>query len=176
MTDMTLTEAIAALRKPEGDWVRPIDVVVRAIQSGDLIPASDARQSYEAGMDAAADKILGWLAKAVGGEDYTPVDGTEEWDGDVHGTVYAILKAGYVYDDEDGRVAKLSDARLAEARGWNNAMLTAISLVAESRNVHTPGPVFKVLNETMGKIDDARFAGLRRYKNDATEAAAKGGV
>ena len=69
-----------------------------------------------------------------------------------------------------------SDARLAEARGWNNAMLTAISHVAESRNVHTPGPIFKALNETMGKIDDARFAGLRRYQNDATEAAAKGGT
>jgi len=64
----------------------------------------------------------------------------------------------------------------AEARGWNNAMLTAITHVAEIRNAHTPGPIFKALNEAMGKIDDARFAGLRRYQTDATEAAAKGGV
>ena len=64
----------------------------------------------------------------------------------------------------------------AEVRGWNNAMLTAITHVAEIRNAHTPGPIFKALNEAMGKIDDARFAGLRRYQTDATEAAAKGGV
>lgn len=64
----------------------------------------------------------------------------------------------------------------AEARGCNNAMLTAITHVAEIRNAHTPGPIFKALNEAMGKIDDARFAGLRRYQTDATEAADKGGA
>jgi hypothetical protein len=51
--------------------------------------------------------------------------------------------------------------KAAEARGWNNGMLTAVSHVAEARNGHDPGPLFKALNEVLGKIDDARFAAIR---------------
>lgn len=49
----------------------------------------------------------------------------------------------------------------AEARGYNNGMLTAISVVAEERNKHNPGPLFEVLNKALGKVDDARFAAIR---------------
>ncbi|MBN8293235.1 hypothetical protein JI664_14770 [Rhodobacter sp. NTK016B] len=73
------------------------------------------REAYDQGMDDAADQILAWLASAVGGEDYIPCDGTEEWGGDVHGTIYAILKAGRVLDDEDGRIAKIDDLTRATA-------------------------------------------------------------
>ena len=76
---------------------------------------ADTEAAHERGMDEAADKILDWLAKAVGAKEYTACDGSETWDGDVQGTVYAILKAGNVYDDEDGRVAKLADAEAAVA-------------------------------------------------------------
>ena len=81
----------------------------------------DAQAAHEGGMDAAADKILDWLANAVGAKEYTTCDGSETWDGDVQGTIYAILKAGNVYDDEDGRVAKLADAQAAVARGMERA-------------------------------------------------------
>lgn len=76
---------------------------------------AEAQAAHEGGMDAAADKILDWLAKAVGAKEYTACDGSETWDGDVQGTIYAILKAGNVYDEEDGRVAKLADTDAAVA-------------------------------------------------------------
>jgi hypothetical protein len=47
-------------------------------------------------------------------------------------------------------------ARGAGAR--NAAMLDCVRIVAEERNKQEPGPLFKVLNEAMGKIEDARFA------------------
>lgn len=98
------------LRRADGKWT-PYDEAERAL----LQARADAAAAHEKGMDDAADKILDWLAKAVGAEKYSPCDGSETWDGDVHGTIYAILKAGGVYDDEDGRVAKLADAAAAQA-------------------------------------------------------------
>ena len=54
--------------------------------------------------------------------------------------------------------------REAEARGWNNGMLTATSIVAEERNKRNPGPLFEVLNKAVGKIEDTRFAAIRERK------------
>lgn len=54
--------------------------------------------------------------------------------------------------------------REAEARGWNNGMLTATSIVAEERNKRNPGPLFEVLNKAVGKIEDTRFAAIRESK------------
>ncbi len=54
--------------------------------------------------------------------------------------------------------------REAEARGWNNGMLTATSIVAEERNKRNPGPLFEVLNKAIGKIEDTRFAAIRERK------------
>ncbi len=59
--------------------------------------------------DETADKMLRWLAKMLGVSQYDIADGSEEWDGDVRGTICNILKAGNIYDDEDGRVARLDD-------------------------------------------------------------------
>lgn len=64
----------------------------------------DAETPEEAA-DQTADFILDKLAEALGVTDYTPCDGTETWDGDVAGTVYAILRAARVMDDE-GEVAR----------------------------------------------------------------------
>ncbi len=50
-------------------------------------------------------------------------------------------------------------AMLAEAR--NASMLECTGIVAEERNKHEPGPIFKALNEAMGKIEDTRFAALK---------------
>lgn len=61
------------------------------------------------GMDEGADFCIQTLAKALGVEDWDQADGSETWDGDVAGTIYNVLKAGRVYDDEDGRVARLDD-------------------------------------------------------------------
>lgn len=66
-------------------------------------------------MDEAADFCIQTLAKALGVDDWEQADGSETWDGDVAGTIYNVLKAGRVYDDEDGRVARLEDA--AQSRG-----------------------------------------------------------
>lgn len=55
----------------------------------------------EEAADWAADFVLETLAKALGVTDYTPCDGTETWDGDVAGTVYNILRAARVLNDEN---------------------------------------------------------------------------
>lgn len=56
--------------------------------------------------DGTADKILGWLAEAVGAKDWSPCDGTETWDGDVHGSIYRILAAAGVWNEETGEIAR----------------------------------------------------------------------
>lgn len=45
--------------------------------------------------------ILDTLAKALGVTEYAPCDGTETWEGDVSGTVYRILHAARVLNDEN---------------------------------------------------------------------------
>lgn len=47
------------------------------------------------------------------------------------------------------------------AQGWNAGMLTAASHVAEARNGHPPGPLFKELNKVLRKIESARFAAIK---------------
>lgn len=64
----------------------------------------DAETPEEAA-DQAADFILDKLAEALDVTSYTPCDGTETWDGDVAGTVYRILRAARVLNDE-GEVAR----------------------------------------------------------------------
>ncbi len=61
-------------------------------------------------------------------------------------------------------IDSLALVREAEARGWNNGMLTATSIVAEERNKRNPGPLFEVLNKAVGKIEDTRFAAIRERK------------
>lgn len=79
--------------------------------SADSASAGEVETAEAKGMDAAADFCIQTLAKALGVDDWEQADGSETWDGDVAGTIYNVLKAGNVYDDEDGRVAQLSDAQ-----------------------------------------------------------------
>ncbi|WP_028056292.1 hypothetical protein [Sphingobium bisphenolivorans] len=67
-------------------------------------------QAKSEGMDAAADFCIQTLAKALDVDDWQQADGSETWDGDVAGTIYNVLVAARVYDDEDGRVARLDPA------------------------------------------------------------------
>lgn len=74
------------------------------------------------GMDKGADFCIKALAETLGVDDWEQADGSETWHGDVAGTIYNVLKAGRVYDEEDGRVARLEDAEgrdaLLSALGW----------------------------------------------------------
>ena len=72
--------------------------------------AGEAEQAECAGMDKAATFCIETLAKALDVDDWQIADGSEEWHGDVAGTIYNVLKAGRVYDEEDGRVARLEVA------------------------------------------------------------------
>ncbi len=62
------------------------------------------------GMDKGADFCIKTLAETLGVDDWEQADGSETWHGDVAGTICNVLKAGRVYDEEDGRVAHLEDA------------------------------------------------------------------
>ena len=66
------------------------------------------------GMDKGADFCIKTLVEALGVDDWEQADGSETWHGDVAGTIYNVLKAGRVYDEEDGRVARLEDAHPPE--------------------------------------------------------------
>lgn len=88
---------------------RAIDEHRRALASRSDAGVAVEQAKAEA-MDEAATYCIETLAKVLGVEDWQIADGSETWDGDVAGTIYNVLKAGRVYDDEDGRVARLEDA------------------------------------------------------------------
>ena len=69
------------------------------------LDALDDAETVPEAMDLTADFILDALADALGVESYTPSDGSETWHGDVQGTLYVILRAARVMDD-DGNVAR----------------------------------------------------------------------
>lgn len=60
--------------------------------------------------DSGVTYTLGLLAKLLGATDYTPADGTETHDGDVSGTLAAILIAGGLCN-ADGDLLKRADAQ-----------------------------------------------------------------
>lgn len=83
------------------------DDTLRQSTRRDLVAAMDDANTPLEAMDATADFILHVLAEALDVANYQQCDGTETWDGDVAGTVYAILRAARVIDDK-GEVAKTS--------------------------------------------------------------------
>ncbi|WP_394436728.1 hypothetical protein ACGGKE_07790 [Sphingobium naphthae] len=83
---------------------------LRASTDAAVMDELKIEEAEMAGMDKAATFCIETLAKALGIDDWQMADGSEEWHGDVAGTIYNVLKAGRVYDDEDGRVARLEDA------------------------------------------------------------------
>lgn len=103
-------------------------------------------QAKSEGMDEAATFCIETLAKALGVDDYEQADGSETWDGDVAGTIYNVLKAGRVYDDEDGRVARLDDvstptsqppAAETRLRAIEQAACRVLDAIDTCRNSHT---------------------------------------
>jgi hypothetical protein len=89
-------------------WTKARDAerAVRRIVQLEPAPAS-APEKYEGQQrDEAATFVIEALAKALGVTDYEQCDGTETWEGDVSGTVYSVLKAARVIDDETGEIAR----------------------------------------------------------------------
>jgi hypothetical protein len=68
----------------------------------------------ERAADLAVDFVLGVLAEALGMASFMAADGSETWDGDVAGTVYALLRDAGVLDDEN-RVARHAEVQAREA-------------------------------------------------------------
>jgi len=62
----------------------------------------------EEAADEAATFCIEALADILGVTDYAQADGSEEWEGDVRGTIYNVLVAANVVDEDDGRVARLA--------------------------------------------------------------------
>lgn len=58
------------------------------------------------GRDDGATFVLEKLGEALGVDDWTICDGTEEWEGDVAATLWSILRKADVIDDEDNSVAR----------------------------------------------------------------------
>jgi hypothetical protein len=69
----------------------------------------------------AVDFVLDVLSEALGDPAWTICDGSETWDGDVAGSVYSLLYAAGVIDEETGETAMQRAAalraRLAEMEG-----------------------------------------------------------
>lgn len=65
---------------------------------------------------------------------------------------------------QEGQAAEREDAAFDAG---NAAWLGAIGIVAERRNTFAPGRDFKLLNELMGEIDDARRLSGMRGMDDA---------
>jgi hypothetical protein len=112
--------AVEFVRRVEAGEVRSKRTYA-AFKMALAMPATE--QGVDVGFDdATADKVMGFLCDALGVQwpDVEMGDGTETWDGDVRVTVTNILKAARVYDDEDGRVARLEDAAQGVdlLRGW----------------------------------------------------------
>jgi len=88
----------------------------------------EATRELEAQVQEAADNAATFcietLAEALGNPDYVAADGSEEWEGDVAGTIYNVLIAAGVLDENDHRVA--THAQLAEARGLLESVQSAM--------------------------------------------------
>jgi len=101
--------------------------------SGQSPSQSELNSAKEEAKDEAADFILSQLARALGLETFTPADGSETWDGDVSGTVWAILRDAGVIDPETNK-------RVASS-GWEagaEAMREAAARTAENAHLVEP--------------------------------------
>jgi|SRR5882672_802711 len=68
--------------------------------------AEAAERAHARGMDEGADFAINYLAKLLDAENWTVCDGTEEWEGDVEGTIFNVLIAGRVINEEDHAIAR----------------------------------------------------------------------
>lgn len=129
MTDMTLEAAIAELRDyGEGDYpyTLAVDIILRAVASGDIIPASDARlavaQAYQKAADGLVNAFLHMQAvcakEIVAVTPYDPLQGFYEkevvWSavGDAKTAILALAP-----EDAPAEVRALKER--AKAARWN---------------------------------------------------------
>lgn len=101
----------------------------RELRQEALQAIQDADTNWGAA-DHAATFVLHTLAAALGVQSYTPCDGTETWEGDVAGTVYMILQAADVLDDDD-RVARHAEVAALVAAG-QEAVREACAKIVEA--------------------------------------------
>lgn len=94
-------------------------------------PAAQREAGEVEGRDAGATFVLERLGQALGVDDWTICDGTEEWEGDVAATLWSILCKARVIDDEDNSVARHPDPSALTAQATELAALKAV--VAEAR-------------------------------------------
>jgi hypothetical protein len=78
----------------------------------------------------AVDFVLDVLSEALGDPAWTICDGTETWDGDVAGSVYSLLHAAGVIDEDTGETAMQRASSLAA----ENAALRARVAEMEARD------------------------------------------
>lgn len=90
-----------------------------------LLAAEEARDAARSeAKDEAAEFIFGVLEDALGHPAYSPCDGSETWDGDVAGTVYCILNASGLRNEDTG---ELATARAEKAEAERDAALRLLS-------------------------------------------------
>lgn len=128
-----LANAMEAVKAhiPDSEWPCEESVCVRLLVEEtrrNSIAAVQARMASDGGQsasDEAADFCITTLARMLGSPDYEQCDGTEEWEGDVAGTIHNVLRAADVLD-ENHRIAKhLSTAPQPDPRDAEIARLRA---------------------------------------------------
>lgn len=116
----------------------------RSVYAADLIEAQAARiaelerdeaQDIGGVRDEAAFFCIDEMAKALGVDKYTPCDGTETWDGDVSGTIHAVLQAAGVIDEETG---VLATARAKAAEAERDKLRAALEPFAKAAELFEP--------------------------------------
>ena len=120
--DEALRDAIKFTQKVDAGLVRDEEYLRlhrEKMEQYDRRVAAEARaEKAEAERDAAKDEaanfIFDVLQEACGNPSYNPCDGTETWEGDVAGTVYAILNASGLRNEDTGELA-IARAEKAEA-------------------------------------------------------------
>lgn len=105
----------------------------------EILEALHEADTTERAADIAVDFVMHVLAEAVGVSAWTPSDGSETWDGDVAGTVYSILRAGRVLDEDTDETAMRRaikaeaerDAARAEAERLRDALKDVASFLPD---------------------------------------------
>jgi hypothetical protein len=119
----------------------------------------DETDGFAAG-SLAVDFVLDVLSEALGDPAWIVCDGSETWDGDVAGTVYSLLHAAGVIDEDTGETAmQRADALLARAEA---AEAERDALYAKLHRAHA---------ERDAAIAQSHAAGFRAGWTAAAEAA-----
>jgi hypothetical protein len=79
----------------------------------------------------AVDFVLDVLSEALGDPQWTICDGSETWDGDVAGSVYSLLHAAGVIDEDSGETAM---QRAATLRAERDALLARAEAAEAERD------------------------------------------